>query len=251
VKSTTPQGLGSKKKRNPMEPASMVRRVRFPTEALDDISVLLRLTNQQFQTLDKLFSSGESAFPLRNPFVEKVASELSVSSDEAGSIVAVCHFLLRDDDALDDASFVDEMLVDLREFLEQNLPESERESLLDAFDANANNLKSLTIPKPEPLRFQKIRKLANGPESQLESVRTICQLRPLFCGPEDNETIDGLLPVTLMEIELEDSDGDSITIVFRVNNDGLDELMSVIERTRMKLDAIAGKYGSDLLSDEG
>jgi hypothetical protein len=234
-----------------MEPALMVRRVEFPSEALDDVTKLLRLSNDQLEALDRLFSTGESAFPLRNSFVEKVENALCISSDVARSVVAVCHLLLRDIDAIEDKSYADEMLLDFRDFIETQVPENEgREALLGTFDDNLSVLKSLSTPKPEPIRLQKLRKLASGPESRLAAVRTICQLRPFFYGEKDNEEIEWLLPVILMEIELEEPNGTSRTAAFKIDNEMFEELQDVVNRTRMKIDVITQRFGSDIISEE-
>ena len=59
----------------------MVKRVDLPSEALDDICTLLSLSALQLTDLEKLFTTGESAFPLRETFVNEVAETLRVNID--------------------------------------------------------------------------------------------------------------------------------------------------------------------------
>lgn len=228
----------------------MVKRIILPPGALDDVCTLLRLSRDQLNALNGVFSEGESAAPLRASFVTKVAETLRVNIDNARSIVTVCHFLLLHSEAKEDEEFVEDVLNDFREFLENSLEDPQKTEILSSFDRNRDVLASLATPKPAPLRLQKIRKLASGPEEQLESIRTICQLRPLFDGPEHEETIEGLVPVILVELELENEDGVSRTASFAMDHEKLDELENVIRRTREKLDAIQNKYGSELLSTD-
>lgn len=228
----------------------MVKRVSLPSEAFDDIRTLICLSTEQLRTLDELFSNAESAFPLRASFINQVAENLKVGLDDARSVVVVCHFLLRHSDAQDDKEFVTGLLGDIREFLENSVPDEEQQSLLSQFDEKRGILESLASPKPAPLRERKIRRLESGPEPHVDDVRTVCQLRPLFEGQEREEFIAGLVPTILLEIETTISDGDSRTFAFSMGIDQLEQLEQVLKRTREKLEAIRMKYGSELLTSE-
>lgn len=226
----------------------MVKRVILPSEALDDVRTLIQLSNVQLSVLDQLFSKGESAFPLRASFINEVAEQLKVNIDDARSVVVVCHFLLRKTDANEGDEYVTDLLADFREFLENSVDGEERQSLLAKFDENREVLASLAAPKPEPLRVKKIRRLERGPEPYIQEIRTICQLRPLFEGAESDESIAGLIPTLVLEIEAKDGDGDSKTFAFSMASEDLAKIEQVIQRTRDKLDAIRAKYGSALLT---
>ncbi len=228
----------------------MVKRVDLPSDALDDVRALLRLSAAQLTKLDELFSTAESAFPLRETFINQVAETLKVSIDDARSVVMVCHFLLLHSEAHDDEDIVSDVLRDVREFLENLLAKDESRGVLASFDENRDTLKSLATPKPAPLRARKIERLASGPERRIDSIRTICQLRPLFEGPENDERIVGVVPSILLEIESVDDDDDSSTVVFSIDDKKLTELEEVIQRTREKLEAIRQRYASDLLTPD-
>lgn len=226
----------------------MVKRMILPSEALDDVCTLLRLSSEQLKALDELFTKGESASPLRAEFVNRVAESLQVNIEDARSVVMVCSFLLRRSEAKDDEDFVTDLLVDFREFLENSLPDDERQTVLAKFDGNREIFKSLATPKPAPLRVEKIRRLQSGPEQHIHSFRTVCQLRPLFEGPENDERIVGLVPMILLEIECADADGDCSTLAFSMDDEDLAELERVVKRTRAKLEAISEKYESEILT---
>lgn len=72
----------------------------------------------------------------------------------------------------------------------------------------------------------------------------------LFEGPDTDETIVGLVPMILLEIESADADGDPNTLSFSMDAEDLAELETVVKRTRMKLEAIQEKYKSEILAAE-
>ena len=150
----------------------------------------------------------------------------------------------------EDDSFRSELVDDIRDFLENLLPKVDKQSVLEQFDQNRELILSLVTPKPARMRALKIRGLMAGPEPHVHSFRTICQLRPLFEGPENDETIIGLVPMILLEIESADVDGDTNTLSLSMDAEDLAELEKVVKRTRMKLEAIQEKYKSDILSAE-
>lgn len=227
----------------------MVKRLILPPDALDDFRTLLQLSSGQLKALEDLFSRGESATALRATFVNQVAETLQINIEDARSVTVVCSFLLSGADE-DDADSVVELLDDLREFLENSLPDNDKQPVLDKFDQNREVLLSLATPKPARMRAQKIRGLLAGPEPHVHSFRTICQLRPLFEGPDNDETIVGLVPMILFEIESADADGDPNTLSFSMDAEDLEELEKVVKRTRMKLESIQEKYKSEMLASE-
>jgi hypothetical protein len=92
--------------------------------------------------------------------------------------------------------------------------------------------------------------LASGPEQTIQSIRTICQLRPLFEGPEHKEQIVGLVPTIVLEVETTDTEGDVQTVAFSLDSDALGTLEQVVKRTQEKLASIREKYGDELLGDD-
>lgn len=227
----------------------MVKRFILPLEALDDIRGLVRLSSDQLVALETLFSSGKSVSAHRATFINQVAEKLRISIEDARSVSVVCSFLLS---AVDDneAGDVGELLEDVREFLKDSLTEDERQTILNEFDEKRTVLVSLATPKPARLRAEKIRRLLGGPEPHVHSFRTVCQIRPLFEGPENNETIVGLVPMILLEIESVNADGITNTLSFSMDADDLKELEKLVKRTNMKLEAIQEKYNSEILAAE-
>lgn len=227
----------------------MLRCLRVPPGALDDIRELILLDRDQLQNLDRLFSMARSASPLKNEFVSEVAESLHISVARAQSIVVVCHLLLL---APEDTEQVSEdrardVIDDLKDFIGEHEVEADRPKLLEALEAHFDLLMSLATPKSERQQSLKIRRLSQGPEARIESLRTICQLRPLFQGPMESEEITGLVPNIVLEIESTESDGMVRTTSFGLTTEMLEELSKVVERTKRKLDTIQQKYPQDIL----
>lgn len=227
----------------------MVKRLIVPSEALDDFCTLLSLSADQLKALEDLFSRGESATALRATFVNQVAETLQINIKDARSVTVVCSFLLSGADE-ENTDSVGELLDDVREFFENSLPDNDRQPVLDQFDQHREILLSLVTPKPARMRAQKIRSLLAGPEPHVHSFRTICQLRPLFEGPDSDETIVGLVPMILLEIESANADGDPSSLSLSMDAEDLVELEKVVKRTRMKLKSIQETYKSEILAAE-
>ncbi|MEX0702015.1 MAG: hypothetical protein WD069_07960 [Planctomycetales bacterium] len=228
----------------------MAKRLVFPIAASADVLALVRLTPQQLRQLVELFSTADSAHPLRAEFINSIAETLRLPVSDARSVVAVLHCLLipRDDSQHPDPAYARDLIDDLREFVDQQAPDDVKAALLTSLDTNRTLFESLATPKPLRVRALKVRRLASGPEPMLDSVRTLCQLRPLFEGEAHNEDIAGVVPSILLQFETTDQDGDAKTFAFGLTPSGLDELSATIERTKEKLEAIRNKYGPDLLT---
>lgn len=224
----------------------MARLLRLPKRALDDVVALVSLDTNQLHALDELFSTKESAALDSESFIDKVTEKLGIDDARALSVLAVTSFVLR---MLSSGASASQAVDELREFVEENADDQQRETLVASIDANRPVLESLATAKPERLRGIKIRKLAEEPEHKAESFRTICQLRPLFEGPKEHEQIVGLVPTVLMELKLARSDDNRTeTITFNLSREQLNDLREVIERTAKKIDAIQQKYGDGLLT---
>jgi hypothetical protein len=228
----------------------MAKQIILPADAFDDVRTLVGLSRDQLTSLDAVFATAASASPLRTTFINRVAETLRITIQEARSVVIVTHFLLLRPGGQEGQQFVSELLDDFREFLADSATEDESGRLLAAFDEKRELFASLATPKQERLRAQKILRLARGPERTVESVRTVCQLRPMYEGPEHEEEIIGLVPVTLLELKTKDVDGMVETHAFGLDTEALAALERVIERTKEKLGAMRQKYGSELLTTD-
>lgn len=237
----------------------MAKRMIVPAEAMDDIRRLLLLQPQQLNALAGLFELAEAAFPLRTKFINRVAETLNVAIETARSVVVVVHFLLlrrNQDSAAEFSKVASDIWGDIRDYIAGKTDLVDRQALLDSIDANRVVLESLATPKPQRNRAVKIRRLSSGPERTIDSIRTVCQLRPLFEegelteGNEPPEDIVGLVPSLLLELQVSEPDGTDQVLVFGMSPETLTELAKVIQRTQRKLATIESRFQNDILSVE-
>jgi hypothetical protein len=224
----------------------MAKRVELPLGAWGDVQAVLNLSREQLTGLCDHFASAESLRPFHTSFLNRVAETLGVEIDVARSVVVVAHFLLLRSQG--EEVYVEEMLDDVREFVEKAASAEEKADFIAKFEEKRDLLKVLATPNAERIRAQKIQRLATGPEREVESIRTICQLRPLFEGPEGREEMQGLVPTVLLELEVSDVYGEQETLAFLLNEELLNEFERVVHRTREKLGQIRQKYGSDFVT---
>lgn len=218
-------------------------RLILPSNAFDDVSALLRLDEEQFRALIELFGKPASIVPNAD-FMQEVATRLHLDTSTAESIVLVCQFLLT---VAEDGDPRAEILKDLREFVVRNAP-SDKDGMVSAFDGKRGQLESLLAPKPERSKALKIRYLTHGLYPTVDSFRTVCELRPVFESARDQETIIGLVPVIVMEIQSSDIEGEDQKLLLHFTPDMLRSLKDTIVRTEEKLAAIQARFGKDLLA---
>ena len=222
----------------------MTRVLKLSTEAMSDAMALVSLTREQLLALDRLLSTGESLLPIESSFVEKISESLSIDEKKCWQVLPISIFLLGT------AGSAKEIIADFRQFFEEGEEDlALRKKALAQLDANREALESLCTEKPERARAKKIRKLRDRPEPCAESFRTICQLRPLFEGSENQEDIVGLVPSILVEIKLNSVNDEEETISFSLSREKLESFKKTLERTLHKIGKIQERYGDQLIGN--
>ena len=220
----------------------------LPPQAIRDIASLISLDRTQIAALVEAFRTPDSVPPLSQAFIEQLSERLGVSEDKVSGIYAASLFFLRLGEMDNDppSEVVDAVRAAI---LAAKEGEAEGDTLQRKLDENRELLEALVTPSPTWRRHRKIQTLVEGPERSAEGFRTICQLRPLFEGPEGDEAIEGLVPVILMEIKARTSDDDDCAgITFALTEKKLQELKKVIERAERKMDLIRAKYPEQILA---
>lgn len=219
----------------------------LPPQAFKDIASLISLDRTQLASLIEAFGTPESVPPRSQSFIEQLCDRLAIDEDTAPGIYAASLFFLRLGEMDDDGT--SEVIDTVKAaILGAADDETEKVELERKIDENRDLLESLATPTPVWRRHRKIRTLVEGPERSAERFRTICQLRPLFEGSEEDEVIEGLVPVILMEIETRLSDDDCETVTFALSEKRLQQLKEVIERSQRKMKRIRDKYGEHILA---
>ncbi len=219
----------------------------LPPQAVKDIASLISLDQTQLESLIEAFGTDDSVPPHSQSFIEQLSDRLGIGEDTIPGICAASSFLLHLGEMGNDSAseIVDTVKASILRATED---EAEKNELERKIDENRELLESLATPTPAWRRHQKIRTLVEGPERSAEGFRTICQLRPLFDGPEGDEAIEGLVPVILMEIRSRTSDDDCEGTTFALTEKKLQELKKVIERAETKMNLVRAKYSEQILS---
>src|SRR5579859_4606315 len=102
----------------------------------------------------------------RQDFVQKVADRLRLDLEAASSVALVGQFLLT---VVEDGHQPDEIIEDVRQFLEQY---PEERGLLTSLDARRNALVAMVTQKPDRARALKVRYLQTV-HPTVESFRTV------------------------------------------------------------------------------
>lgn len=149
---------------------------------------------------------------------------------------------------MEDGKPAEGIINDVREFLSKSAAPNETD-IVKALDGKRRLFESLLKPKPERSRALKVNYLAHGLHPTVDSVRTICELRPVFDCPREQEVIVGYVPTVCMEIESSDTEGNGTTVLLQLSPKMVQTFKQVIERTEEKLSAIRTKFGNELLGE--
>ena len=224
----------------------MAQRITFPKEALEDISAVLRLSDDNLDYLARLI---DEDYEFSDVF-EVAAGELQIPPGDVRSVVSVAMFLRT---AGARGASAEDITQAIRGVVEEFSDDEEKALLLDNLNRIQQKIHALAIPTPTWIRQKKVKRLANGPHSKYEFCRTACQLRPLFESDEEedeDENIVGLVGNILVELHLRDPNDDDEIVVFSLDPSELDDLIKVFDRTRRKLAAIRRRYAGELLNLE-
>src|SRR5438094_5676760 len=109
----------------------MAKRIFVPAGAFEDIRALIRLSAEQLEALVQLFALPDSVSAQRKKFVDTIAETLKIPHHVAQSVVMVCHFVLlaMEETRGRDANVVRDIIDDVREFLAERAPDTERQEL--------------------------------------------------------------------------------------------------------------------------
>ncbi|MBP3958317.1 hypothetical protein J8F10_23970 [Gemmata sp. G18] len=222
----------------------MQRHLFLPKQSLKDVRALLRLDEGQIQALDELLGTGESVSLGRPNFAQKVAERLRLEQEAASSVTLVGQFLLT---VVEEGHPPDEIIDDMRQFLEQY---PEEKGALSSLDAKRKALVAMLTQKPERARALKVRYLQTV-SPLAESFRSVCELRPVFKRNESGaeEEIVGYVPTVQLRVTECDTDGNETLNTFNMSPSALKLLAEVIGRTEKKLTAIRQRFGNELLGD--
>ena len=221
----------------------------LPPEAVQDIAALFTLERDKLLKLIEIFKTVESVPPVPESFNDQLSEKLGVETDVARGVFMASLFLLRMQESKSGIPDNVNVVETLKDFVSAGMDDDAKKIEFEGrVEENRDLLESLSTPSPAWSRHRKIRSLVESPDRNARGFRTICQLRPLFEGPKDNEVIAGLVPLVLMELKTSDADDNCETFTFALTEERLQELKEVIERTQAKMAAIRATYDQQILN---
>lgn len=223
----------------------MARHITLPSTAFNDVKSLLRLDEDKLRALGDLFSTSASIAPHAADFMREVTERLDIDTPTAESVVLVCQFLLT---VVEEGNRPQDILNDVHEFVTQHAS-ADQEDIISAFDRKRKVLEFLLTPKPARSKALKLQYLAHGLYPTVDSFRTVCELRPVFERPKEQETIVGYVPMIILEVKSSDTEGDGQTVFLHLTSNKLKSLKETIARTEEKLAAIQARFGNELLAE--
>ncbi len=209
----------------------MFHQFRFPSEALNDVRALVKLTPDQLNRLAKLLDSDSAAPPVDEDFEARVAKELDVTAAIARSAVNVSVVMQSLDLTEAEAG---EIVIDLEHFITVEGPDDSGE-LLAEIDSKRKELIAVGQRTKGFSRELEMRRIASGTQPEIDAIRTLVQLRPLYERNESNQpvSIECLVPAMTLELKFYKNErSDSAT--FSLSESTLNELIRSLEDARNK-----------------
>jgi len=220
----------------------MFKRISFPSEALPDIEALVSLSETQLTRLAALLDSKDAVAPVDQSFVEQIQQELGLSVDEADGVVQVCVVLQRLNIPDRDAR---EVVDDFQELIRKE--SSDENPLIQAIEAKREALCEIVTRKQSVTREMKIQQIAGGTQPNLESIRTVIHLRPLYKrdGEDSPETIECMVPAMTLEFKYE-KDSRQHSGTFNLSPKKLDELIKSLTDAKSKWQILNDEYADKI-----
>lgn len=221
----------------------MYQLIRFPPDALADVTELVRLSPDQLRALAKRLDTKEAAPPIDQEFEDLVAEELDLDASSAENVVRISLFLqgmnLRGDDPA-------KVVGDFEQLIRSHAP-SDKDELLGMVGEKRDELINVVRRKSAITRELQRRHIASGTQPAIESIRTLVQLRPLFERNEKGEPIDVecLIPAMTLELKFE-RDGREHSATFSLTEETLGQLINSLEDARSKWILLNRKYSGQI-----
>jgi hypothetical protein len=209
----------------------------IPKNRWEDISTLLSLSVSQMQIVAETLRSKET-LKTEELSYQHVAKKADISQAEALAVLSAVTNLISQRQRY---SLSDEQLLD---DLEAGAPGKIKDLDLDTKGA----LLGLLSESEEGYFVEKAESLKLGFTPHLISVRSICDVRPVF--DKNRETIEGALLVTFLGITTHDEEHKDHTFVLQLTRSDLHKLRDCLEEAERKLSVMEKEFGTkfDLFS---
>ena len=100
------------------------------------------------------------------------------------------------------------------------------------------------------MRIERRRRIQRGTQPAIEEIRTLVQLRPLFQEDQDGDpvSIECLVPAMTLELKFQ-RDERTQSATFGLNRETLENLITSLERAKVKWDLMQSTCESQICSD--
>jgi hypothetical protein len=213
----------------------------LPDDAYEDLVILSRLSSEQIESLRKHLDSNE--FQPRYAFFVKVAELLGVSDETAAKLCTFVNHVHNQRRKLNrDADSVPE---EFESFLRRSAPTGkqaeELKRLTEYLKKNRQLLVRLFSDLSERERSGKVQELELGPLPHLHSVRTFCDVRPVY--DESAGKIVANIPILTLQLVTHSTETDEYTqVLIQLTENNLTEFRKAFERIDKKLALLKAEH---------
>ncbi len=190
---------------------------------LDDAKQIVELDENAYLRLATELAKSD-AFLGRSDLAAIVSACVADASDRIATIIHRIGGIIHDADM--DATDAMDALAKAIEDKAEGLDVQDRRKLTD-------RLRKLVAEPIGIAKQYKARELVDAIGAELDSLRIICDIRPIF--ERSRERIDGAIPISILRLEYTTSDGDSAVVELRVTEKQITQFEDKIADAKLKL----------------
>jgi hypothetical protein len=213
----------------------------LPDDAVEDLTILASLSPEQAESLREHFDANE--FVPRSSYYTNVADLVNISDDAASGL---CSFInsvrtQRSRQNRDAATVPDELLGFLQRIPKDKGSKDTIGQLADYVEKQRSFLVSLFSEPPGRGHSDKVRDLESGPLPHVHSIRTFCDIRPVY-DDEASEIVAYLPMVTLSMVIHKTWCDEFEEVAVLLSDSDIDDLRETLDRLDKKLTILKKRH---------
>lgn len=203
----------------------------IPKSRWDDVKKLLSLSANQMRTVAKVLQSKET-LKTEDVSYQRIAKDADISQADALAVLGAVTNLTLQRQRYSLSS--DQLLDDLEAGAEIKVKEFDAQTKAALLDLLSESEEGYFVEKAESLKI--------GFSPHLVSVRSICDVRPIFDKAREN--IEGILLVTFLGLTMHDEEHKDHTTILQLGRSELRKLRESIEEAEKKLAVLEKEFGA-------
>jgi hypothetical protein len=206
----------------------------LPDDAVEDLMILANLKVEQAESLREHFDAND--FVPRSSYYTKVADLVNISDDAASGLCSFVNSVRtqRSRQNRDAASVPDELIGFLQRIPKDKGSGETIRQLTDYVAEQRDFLVSLFSEPPGRDHSDKVRDLESGPLPHVHSIRTFCDIRPVY-DAEATEIVAYLPMITLSMVIHKTWSDEFEEVAVLLSDSDIDDLRETLERLDKKL----------------